>query len=188
MKESLVLKIRQMQMFITVLIFILVTSLCWHMNDMDITEIQLSAWGVTKTKWVWNISLKLIAIGLALNVYYYIKYDKRLKHKDLLYGLFVIPTMSLFFVAIFTTEFKVIHNVFAYAYFLSFPLVIYIMAFINRKDITYKVWIKHLLISSCMIVFPLILIQVFSGMAIAEIVHSIIVLVWNVMILNSAKK
>jgi hypothetical protein len=75
-----------------------------------------------------------------------------------------------------------LHNIPAYFYFFTYPLTIFITAFLNRGDLLYKEWYFHLMASIVMIIIPLLFINFFSGLAIPEITHSIIVSVWNIII------
>jgi hypothetical protein len=53
------------------------------------------------------------------------------------------------------------------------------MAYINRKTLLYKEWFIHLMFSISMVVLPLTAITIFSGMAISETLHIIVVCGWN---------
>ena len=62
-------------------------------------------------------------------------------------------------------------------------MVIFAMTFVNRKEIRYSEWVMHLMFSVVMIILPLSVLSVFKGMAISEILHTLIVGVWNITLL-----
>jgi hypothetical protein len=56
------------------------------------------------------------------------------------------------------------------------------MAFINRKTLKYKEWLKHFVISLLMIGLPLLCFIIFDGLVLPELIHTFIVILWNLMI------
>jgi len=58
------------------------------------------------------------------------------------------------------------------------------MGAVNRDTIIYNEWLRHLILSISMITLPLIFIKAFDGMAISEILHTIVVTIWNLTLLK----
>jgi hypothetical membrane protein len=189
MKHELVTQIRRLQIIIMSVVFVLVTALCWSSTGFDIREIQVSEWGGdTHVADIWNTSLALISIAVLFNVIVWIKRHARLGFKKLFYVLFSIVSLSLLIVAIFPHTHGALHNVPAFIYFFAYPLVIFFMAFLNRRKLLLKEWTRHLVISICMITLPLLFLNFFNGYAISEIIHSVIVIIWNISILGLGNK
>jgi len=181
LKEELLSKFRRLQTIFSVILFILVTIFFSATADLNLKSIQISEWGtLDKTGWVFNASLVILSISTFLNSFFYIKNHNRIQNKKLLYILFFFVSFSLFITGIFNVEYnKLIHNVFAFTYFFIYPFAIFTLSHLNRKNIIYKEWLFHLCSSIVMIVFPLLFISFFDGMAIAEIIHTAAVMYWN---------
>lgn len=186
MKDELINKIRQLQMIISVAIFLLVTILCWDITNFDITKIQISIWGATtKTWWMWNGAILIVAGAILFNVIWWLYKHKRLKYKKIFYPIFIFCSVCLFMVGIFPTgQYKYLHDIPAFTYFFVYPFTIFALAYLNRKVIGYNEWIKHLVLSVLMIILPLVFIKIFDGMAISEIMHTGIVAIWNLSIIK----
>jgi hypothetical protein len=75
-----------------------------------------------------------------------------------------------------------IHNVSAGIYFLLYPFSIFLFSYLNRKYMTYLDWKQTVAISASMTVFPIAMIQMFHGMAIAEVAHAVLVILYNIKI------
>lgn len=178
-------RIRRYQTIISILLFIGVFNLCWYVTDFKLTEIQLSFWGVdSKLGWLWNGCICLLSISIFFNVYYYIKHHPRLHNpftKPLNLG-FLFSTISLFLTGAIDMSY-ILHAFVAYIYFFSFPLVVFLFAHLNRKHLKYREWKIHTGFAICMAVFPLLVIGFFPGLAIAEILHTIFAIGWNLWIL-----
>lgn len=185
LKEELLLKFRRLQTIISVLLFLFVLLFFTITTDFNIKEIQLSKWGtLDKTGWLFNLSLVTLSISTFLNVFFYIKNHNRIIDKTFLYFVFASVSFSLFLTGVFDVKSNnIIHNISAFTYFFAYPLSIFILSHLNRKTINYKEWILHLSSSISMIMVPLILITFFNGMAIPEIIHTLIVMFWNISIL-----
>ena len=93
--------------------------------------------------------------------------------------MFIFVSLCLFVVGIFNTDHQFLHNLGAYLYFFTFPLIIFTFAHIHRTTLQYVDWAHHIALSICMMVFPLIFITFFNGMAISEIAHIVFVVLWN---------
>lgn len=189
MKEEVINKIRQFQMLITVFIFIGVTVQCWTVTGFDITKIQISQWGADdNTGWLWNGVILLVATATLFNVIIWISHHQRLKYKKFFYFAFTLMSLLLFMVGIFPTgTFKWLHDIPAITYFFTYPLIIFTMAFLNRKSIKYSEWVKHVAFSALMVTLPLTVIWAFEGKAISEILHTTMVAAWNISLLGINK-
>jgi hypothetical membrane protein len=185
MKQELLNRIRQLQLLLSIVIFIGITAVSWFVTGFDITEIQISVWGSDgPTRWLWNGAIILISIAIWFNVMVWILHHKRLKYKIPFYILFTLLTGCLLMIGSFPTgQYQLLHDVPAVLYFFFYPMTIFFMAFVNRKEIQYQEWIRHLMFSVMMILIPLSLIAAFKGMAISEILHTLIVGFWNISLL-----
>lgn len=185
MKQDLINRIRQLQLLLSIVIFIGITIVSWLVTGFDITEIQISAWGAHgPTSWLFNGSIILVSIAIWFNVVVWILHHKRLKYKSYFYTLFTLLTGCLVMVGSFPTgQYHLLHDVPAVIYFFCYPMTIFFMAFVNRKEIQYREWIRHLMFSVMMILIPLSLLAGFKGMAISEIIHTTIVGFWNISLL-----
>lgn len=190
MKEELVNRIRQLQMLISIFVFIGVTIQCWTVTGLDITKIQISQWGAdSDTWWLWNGAIMLVSVAILFNVIWWIYKHPRLRYKNIFYIIFSVLSVLLFMVGLFPTgQYKLLHDIPAFTYFFVYPFTIFAMAFLNRKRIQYKEWIKHLVLSIIMIILPLAFIKAFDGMGVSEILHTVIVAIWNMSLLAIKKK
>lgn len=183
MKKDLIKIIRRLQTSVSVILFALVFVFCWHVTDFEIKDIQLSKWGESGiTAPIWNGIVCLLAISIFINSYLYIKHTNRIKKKKVSYMMFGFVSFCLFLVGLFNVNYTLIHNLAAWLYFFSYPLVIFSFTFIHKTDLKYKDWVKDVFISVSMIIFPLIFIRLFDGLAIAETVHILFVIIWNLKI------
>jgi hypothetical protein len=178
--------IRKFQTIFSIAIFILVTALCWTITEFKITEIQLSHWSkVEGISLFWNGALVLMGISTWINQWIWIESYSRLTIKSIPKILCSITSACLILTGMFNIDWILLHNLFAFLYFLGYPLAIFIIAYLNRSYIKWSHWIQMILISTSMIIFPLLLIPIWKGMAPSEIVHSIIVIWWNLWILKT---
>ena len=179
--------IRKLQTKISIILFIIIFLFSWHTTEFSILDIQLSQWGVelTTAKW-WNFIIMLLSITLSINTLFYIIKHNRIIYKQLFICCFLILFISLFITGLLPMNYE-FHDITAYFYFLTFPFIIFLLAFLNRKKIQYREWLNHLIFSTCMIIIPLIFINIFKGMAIAEVSHSIIVMGWSLWLLKENK-
>jgi hypothetical protein len=183
-RERMTRMIRRSQTYISVLIFTFVFLFCWKTTNLDITSIELSKWGTGGTVGIlWNSAVLIFALSIAINSWLYMRVHKRLKHRFKFYILFASLPMTLALVGIFDTfNYPYIHSVAAGLYFFIYPLTIFLFAHINRKNMSYSNWLIHILLATSMAVLPLGLTMVFKGKAIAEIVHTILVIIYNIII------
>ena len=181
---SLINKIRRIQTVVSIVIFVVVFLFCWYVTNFNIFDIQLSYWGVAeKASAYWNGTVMVLAASLLFNVDYYVKNHIRMIDKTILRISFGSVFLSLFLTGYVDMHYY-IHNITAVYYFFVLPLTIYLMAYFNRKTIQYKEWLTHIIFSTCMIITPLLFIHLFKGMAISEIAHSVIVMLWSLWILK----
>jgi len=183
-REDLVRLIRKSQTFISILLFFGVFFFSWDVTGFELTEIQLSKWGETGSvvERIWNGVVCLLSISILLNTIFYIKDNNRVRYKSLSYLMFGFVSFCLFVVGFFNVNYYFIHNLGAYLYFFTFPLAVFIFAHIHRKTLQYQDWVQHISLSISMMVAPLIFLSLFNGMAIAEIAHTIFVVLWNIKI------
>lgn len=180
--------IRRFQTITSIALFIGVFSLCWYVTGFKLEEIQLSFWGIdTKLGWVWNSCLCLLSISIFYNIYYFIKHHHRLNKRfnEFLWISFLFTTINLFLTGAIDLTYT-LHVFTAFTYFFAFPLSVFLFAHLNRKSLRYQEWLIHTLFSICMAVFPLLVINFFPGLAIAETIHSVFVIGWNLWILTLA--
>lgn len=183
-REDLVRLIRRSQTFISIMLFLGVFLFSWDVTGFELTEIQLSKWGETGSvvERVWNGVVCLLSISIFLNTYFYIKHNKRIKYKNISYVMFTFVSFCLFVVGFFNVNYHFLHNLGAYLYFFTFPLIVFVFAHIHRTTLQYVDWAHHIGLAICMMVFPLIFLSFFNGMAISETIHIIFVVLWNLKI------
>ncbi len=182
-KRDLLRIIRRSQTFISITLFCVAFLFCWHVTDFKITEIQLSKWGESGiTANIWNSIMCLLSISIFINSILYIKNNNRLSWVKTSYLMFGFVSICLFLVGAFNVNYLQIHNLAAYLYFFCYPFAIFAFTHLNRKTLQYRDWMINLGISMTMIFLPLIFIYMFEGKAIAEIVHTSIVILWNIKI------
>lgn len=181
-KSDLVRIIRRTQTIISIILFFIVLGFCWEVTGLDVKSIQLSHWGGSNMEygWLWNSIVILLSVSIFFNNILFIKKHTRLKKKNVPYILFSFVAISLFFVGTFSLDYGLLHDIPAWFYFFTYPLSIFVMAYLNRDSLLYKEWFTHLIFSITMILLPLMFISFFDGLAVSEIAHSIIVSVWNI--------
>lgn len=180
-REHLIKLVRRSQTYISIFIFLAVFFVCWKFANLDIREIQLSNWG--KSGWIgriWNSAVCLFAISIFVNSFLYLKKRTRIKYKKKFYFLFGFLSTCLFVVGVFNIDHRLIHNIAAGLYFSLYPMTIFMFAYLNRKYMQYSDWLQKVVISTSMAVFPIILMSMFHGMAIAEIAHTFLVILYNI--------
>ena len=96
--------------------------------------------------------------------------------------MFGIVSIALFATGFFNLDWGIIHIWSAWTYFFVYPLVIFLHTHLNRKVLHYKDWRDGIIISIGMIVIPLLTLNLFSGLAIPETIHTIFVIIWNLKI------
>ena len=176
-------KLRRKQTLISSTLFLGVFYFFVSTTHFEITEIQLSYFGIYNYGIIWNLSLILLSISFYFNYKIYILSHYRLKTNKLIRITFNISFISLFLTGAIDMNYY-IHNVFAYSYFFSYPLGILLLAHFNSKNILFSTWCKHLIFASLIIIPSLILLPMNNGLAVPEITHSSFILLWNIWILS----
>lgn len=181
-KYDLVRIIRRTQTVVSVTLFLLTMLFCWQSTGLKLTEIQISYWGSSTMEygWLWNSIIVLLSISIAINNIIFVKRHTRLKYKTIPYILFSLVSFCLLLVGSFNLEHNLLHDIPAWIYFFLYPLSIFTMAYLNRGTLHYKEWFTHLIFSIIMIVTPLMCLSFTEGLGLSEIVHSLIVISWNV--------
>jgi hypothetical membrane protein len=183
-RKHLVNKFRRLQTIVSITLFIIIFLFCWSVTDFKIVDIQLSHWGGdgVPVSPLWNSIIMILSVSTLINFILYIKHNERVKNKKipLLFGSFV--SLCLFMVGFYSVDHSFIHNLSAYLYFFLQPLLIFVLAYLNRFTLSYKEWLTHLFISIIMVLIPLIFISMFKGLAITETIHTVIVCYWNLYI------
>mgnify|MGYP003632930192 FL=1 len=155
---------------------------CWKTTGLELEKIQLSFWGSNEMRfgWVWNSILILLSVSILANNILFVKRHVRLRRKNISYIMFSFVALCLMMLGIFNLDYGALHDLPAWLYFFMYPLSIFVMAYLNRKFLLYKEWFTHLIFSIIMIIVPISFIAMFEGLAIPEILHSIIVSIWNI--------
>lgn len=185
MKEEIVYIIRRFQTISSIIIFLIVLALCWVTADLNITKIQLSHWSnIEKISTFWNNSLVMLGITTWVNQWVWLSKHKRMTRTVIPRIMFTIVSTCLVFTGIFSMDYKIAHNIFAFSYFLLYPFAIFATSYLNRTNIRWNNWITMMVTSVAMIVIPISLIPIWSGMAPSELAHSALVIWWNIWILT----
>ena len=164
---------------ISATIFLCVFFFFFSTTKFNLTEIQLSYWGANNEySWLWNIALIIVSISFYFNFKHYIASNHRIKVNKITNLLFYTIFISLFFTATIDMTY-ILHNFFAYIYFFSYPLAIFLLAHFNSNNLLYNEWLTHLIFSLAIIVTPLSLIPFYKGFAYPEIIHSFFIMLWN---------
>ena len=181
-KTNLVRLIRRTQTIISIMLFFMVLIFCWHTNGLELEKIQLSFWGSDELRfgWLWNSIIILLSISILVNNLLFIKKHVRLRKKNVSYIMFSFVAICLMMLGIFNLDYGILHDLPAWLYFFVYPLSIFVMAYLNRKFLLYREWFTHLIFSIIMIIVPIFFVTMFEGLAIPEILHSVIVSVWNI--------
>ena len=183
MRERLINIIRLSQTVIAVILFIAIFTLCWWQTGFQLSEIQLSDWGKSGlTGYLWNTVICTLGVSTFINSMFYINKSNRIKTKIFSYFMFGFVSLALFLTGFFNLNWGILHIYSAWIYFFLYPLVIFMHNHLNRKFLHYKDWRDGMFISMCMIVLPLLSINLFFGLAIPETIHIIFVIIWNLKI------
>lgn len=183
MRERLINIIRLSQTIIAIVLFFAVFALCWWRTGFYLSDIQLSEWGKSGfLGYMWNTVICTLGISTFINSILYINKSNRIKTKWLSYFMFGFVSLSLFCTGFFNLNWGLAHIWSAWIYFFVYPFVIFIHSHLNRKVLHYVDWRDGMIISSSMIVIPLITMNLFFGLAIPETIHIIFVIIWNLKI------
>jgi hypothetical protein len=180
-REELIRVVRRTQTFISILLFFIVFFICWKFTKFDITQVQISIWGRSGFLGrVWNTAVCTFAISIFINSVLYLRNNLRVRYKNIFYLLFTFVSICLFMVGFYNMDWGAIHNYSAGLYFFFYPLTIFSFSHLNRKYLSYKDWLHYVILSVGMAIIPMILISMFKGMAIAEIAHTFLVILYNI--------
>ena len=164
---------RKAQMLISIIVFLVVFCICYFTTGFDITEIQLSKWGITKeVAWLWNSCLILLGVSCFNSIYYFIKSHPRFLFKKYFILAFLFQCINIVLLGLIVSG-NFLHDVVAYIYFFTLPFTIYVFAVLNKSKMRAKEWVIHIILSSSMVAVPLVSLFLFKGMAIAETLHKI---------------
>ena len=183
-RERMIRLIRRSQTYISVLLFAFVFFFCWKTTNLDITKIELSKWGQSGfIALLWNGAVLLFSLSFAVNSWLYMRVHKRLKHRKKFYLLFACLPMALAVVGLFDAfSHPYIHSIAAGLYFFVYPLAVFLFAHFNRKKMHYSQWTIHITLAVLMAIAPISFMLMFKGKAIAETIHTLLVIAYNVMI------
>lgn len=182
-REKAIKFIRRTQTYVSITVFLAVFFFCWKFAHLDIRNIQLSNWGKSGTIGrIWNTAVCGFAVSIFINSAFYLRTKSRIRYSSIFYWMFGFLSLCLFAVGFFNIDYRTIHNVSAGLYFFLYPLTIFLFAHLNRKHMTYADWIQKTSLAVSMAVFPVILMSMFKGMAIAEVAHTVLVILYNVKI------
>ena len=186
MKEKLQ-AFRKIQMLFSIIVFLFVFIICYFTTGFNITEIQLSRWGITQqVGWLWNSCLVLLGISCFHNIYHYLQQHPHLEFKKWFTLAFLFQGINIVFLGLVVAG-NLAHSIVAYTYFFTLPLTIYLLAALNRKRMKVSEWLTHTILSSLMIVLPLSTLFIFNGKAISETLHTMFFIMWNLYILDENK-
>ncbi len=178
-------KFRNLQHIISSLIFLIIFCFFCTTTKLNLTEIQLSHWGGNHDfSWLWNFSVVLISISFYFNSKKYINSYPELNKRKTISLLFTITSICLFLTGVININYLYPHDLFAFGYFLTAPLAIFSFAHFNPKKISVTAWRTNLTISTLLIVLPIIAIFFYNGLAISEIIHTVLIMSWNFIILK----
>lgn len=181
-RKKMLRTVRRWQNLISIAIFVGIFFFCWEVTGFDITEIQLSRWGTGRMAVLWNTVVCLLSGSILINSLSYIRNNDRIKHKAVPSIMMSFVSACLLTVGIFNVESLQIHNAAAYMYFFSYPLAIFVLAYMNKNSMLYSEWLYALVVSVLMVCLPLLFIWSFNGLAMAEIAHTVAVIAWNIRI------
>jgi len=161
--------------FVGTFIFFLSTT------KFQISEIQLSYWGIDDNfGWAWNSCLMMLSLSMFFNVAHFIHTHPRLQFKKEIILTFLVVCMFLFLTGLAPMH-NPAHKTVAWFYFLTYPLAIFTFVALNYKNLPHKEWLGHLLISTSLVILPVVSMR-FTGLAIPETIHSVLILGWNLYI------
>jgi hypothetical membrane protein len=182
--KSRILKIKKAHSVISSTLFFIVLLFCiYNVNEINIKDISLSHYGINKkTGFLWNTSLFLLGILLyILSLKNVFRYYSNNRISSNLIILFSLSSLFLLLTAIIDMN-NYIHNLFAVSYFIGYTISIFLFGYKLLKS-DFRIGISSILISLSCLIFPILTTYFFKGLAIPEIVHTIFIFTW-VMILN----
>lgn len=174
--------INRLQSLTAVTLFVIVFYACYSTTKFKLTEIPLSYYGVySKYKFFWNTIIMLLLVSILINIKHYIYYKKMLYSKYLEL-IFSFLSLCLFLVGLIPMP-SIIHTISAYIYFFGYPLAIFLMTQLNKKQLGIKLTWLLTILSTLMMLIPLYLFKIYDGHAYAETANIIIMIIFNFIIL-----
>lgn len=176
-------RLRKIQHVISSVIFVAIFFFFLYTTKYHITEIQLSYWSANNNlSWLWNLSLALISFSFYFNSKEYIDSHPSINNRRTINRLFLISSVCLFLTSIFNINYLIPHNIFAVGYFLITPLAIFSIAHFNAEKIPILDWKINVVFPILIVVLPIITLFCYNGMAISEIIHTSLIIAWNLII------
>jgi hypothetical membrane protein len=179
---------RKIQTVITLCLFTITFFLVWKTSDVDLAMFQLSYWGKGQPlSLAWNFSICIMALSGFFNVFHYITDHPRFLRREIFIAGFATSYLFLFLSGIFDLSHPV-HTPAALGYFLMYPLCIFSLAYFNRRRMKFTEWAINTVFATAMVILPLSFLKVFTGMALSEIIHIVLVFLWNIWLLYIENK
>lgn len=172
-------KIKKIHSVVSSTLFFVVLLFCIvNVSELSIADISLSQYGINhKTNYIWNISLFILGVLLYLqslrNIFRYYQNEKTDTN---IIVCFSISSLFLLLTAAVDMSFKV-HNFFAVSYFIGYTISIFLFGYNLLKN-DFRIGISSIIISLSCLVFPILTTYFFKGWAIPEIIHTVFILVW----------
>ncbi len=179
--KSKILRIKKVHSIISSILFILLLMFCINdANELNISEISLSRFGIyPKTFWVWNTGLFILGIILYVHsLKHIVKYYKDINNP--VSTMFTLSTISLLLTASINMSYS-IHNWTAVSYFLGYVISIFLFGF-NLLQRDFRIGITSICIAIISVLFPLLGLYFFKGLAIPEIIHTLCIFLWIIVL------
>jgi hypothetical membrane protein len=178
-----IIKIKKIHSIVSTTLFFVVLLFCiYNVNELKISEISLSQYGINhKTGILWNTSLFILGVLLYLlslkNIFRYYNHDKISTNITISFSL---SSIFLLLTAAIDMSYK-IHNLFAVSYFIGYIISIFLFGYkLLRSD--FRIGISSIIVAISCLIFPIITTYFFKGWAIPEIVHTIFILIWVIIL------
>jgi hypothetical membrane protein len=178
-----ILKIKKIHSVISSTLFFVILLFCIsNVSELNISDISLSHYGVNhKTGILWNTSLFILGILLYLqslkNIF---RYYNHYKINSNLTILFSLSSLFLLLTASIDMSYK-IHNLFAILYFIGYTISIFIFGYRLLKT-DFRIGMASIVISLSCLILPILTTYIFKGLAIPEIIHTIFILIWVIIL------
>lgn len=172
-------KIKKIHSVVSSTLFFVVLLFCIvNVSELSIADISLSQYGVNhKTNYIWNTSLFILGVLLYLQSLRSIfRYYQSEKTDTNIIVCFSISSLFLLLTASVDMSFKV-HNFFAVSYFIGYTISIFLFGY-NLLKTDFRIGISSIVISLSCLVFPILTTYFFKGWAIPEIIHTVFILGW----------
>jgi hypothetical membrane protein len=176
-------KIKKIHSIISSTLFFVVLLFCISNNkELNLTDHSLSHFGINyKTATLWNWSLFFLGVVLYIHALRSIfRYYTDGKISSNLIIIFSLSSLSLLLTAIVDMRFK-IHNFFAISYFIGYIISIFLFGYKLLKT-DFRIGITSIIISIACLIFPITTTYIFKGWAIPELIHTLFILCWVVVL------